>query len=134
VLQPSARRSLVISLHGFPEKFVCARSSSTRALATRKGVLVLKMRLKATLRNRRVPSVRSRPFLDPFMIHEAFLTLTETALGSHPRCVVSVTYDRTSYFHGGNTGSNPVGDAKSNQALRLRPAPTVHSAAHSAAH
>jgi len=36
------------------------------------------------------------------MIHEAFPTLTETALGS---------------FHGGNTGSNPVGDAKSFQEL-----------------
>src|SRR5260370_11745047 len=44
--------------------------------------------------------------LDPFMIHEAFPSLTETASGSHPCCVVSV-----SYFHGGNTGSNPVGDA-----------------------
>jgi hypothetical protein len=74
---------------------------------------VLKMRLKATLRNRCVPSVRSRPFLDPFIIHEAFPTLTETALGSHPRCVVSVTYDWTPYFHGANAGSNPAGDAKS---------------------
>ena len=45
------------------------------------------------------------------MIHEAFPNLTETAFGSHPRCVVSVTYDRTQCFHGGNTGSNPVGDA-----------------------
>ena len=45
------------------------------------------------------------------MIHELFPSLTETASGSHPCCVVSVTYDRTSYFHGGNTGSNPVGDA-----------------------
>ena|SRR5215475_716407 len=31
---------------------------------------------------------------DPFMIHEAFPTLTETASGSHPCCVVSVTYAR----------------------------------------
>jgi len=45
------------------------------------------------------------------MIHEAFPYLTETASDSHPCCVVSVTYDRPSYFHGGNTGSNPVGDA-----------------------
>ena len=36
--------------------------------------------------------------VDPFMIHELLLTVTETALGSHPRYV----------FHGGNTGSNPV--------------------------
>jgi hypothetical protein len=49
--------------------------------------------------------------LAPFMIHEAFPYLTETASDSHPCCVVSVTYDRPSYFHGGNTGSNPVGDA-----------------------
>jgi hypothetical protein len=34
------------------------------------------------------------------MIHEAFLTLNETALGSHPRCVVSVTY-----LHGDNLAS-----------------------------
>jgi len=54
--------------------------------------------------------------LDPFMIHELFPSLTETASGSHPCCVVSVTYDRT-HFHGGNTGSNPVGDAKSYQEL-----------------
>src|SRR6266481_2219095 len=46
------------------------------------------------------------------MIHETFPSLTETASGSHPCCVVSVTY-----FHGGNTGSNPVGDAKSFQEL-----------------
>jgi len=50
--------------------------------------------------------------LDPFMIHELFPSLTETASGSHPCCVVAVTYDRTQCFHGGNTGSNPVGDAK----------------------
>ena len=50
-----------------------------------------------------------RLILDPFMIRELLLTLTENALGSHPRCVVSVTYRKI--FHGGNTGSNPVGDA-----------------------
>jgi hypothetical protein len=37
------------------------------------------------------------------MIHEAFPSLTETAFGSQLR--------RFSNFHGGNTGSNPVGDA-----------------------
>ena len=47
------------------------------------------------------------------MIHELFPSLTETASGSHPCCVVSVTYDQTSYFHGANAGSNPAGDAKS---------------------
>src|ERR1700686_3962662 len=45
------------------------------------------------------------------MIHELFPSLTETASGSHPCCLVSVTYDRAQCFHGGNTGSNPVGDA-----------------------
>ncbi len=49
--------------------------------------------------------------LDPFMIHEMFLCLTETAFGSHPCRVVSVTYRKLRPFHGGNTGSNPVGDA-----------------------
>ena len=53
----------------------------------------------------------ARSFVDPFMIHEAIPTLTETASGSHPCCVVSVTYARAQCFHGGNTGSNPVGDA-----------------------
>ena len=49
--------------------------------------------------------------LDPFMIHEMFLYLTETAFGRHPCRVVSVTYRKLRPFHGGNTGSNPVGDA-----------------------
>ena len=52
-----------------------------------------------------------RIFLAPFMIHELLLTLTETAFGSHPCCVVSISYDEPKSFHGGNTGSNPVGDA-----------------------
>jgi hypothetical protein len=52
------------------------------------------------------------------MIHELLLSPTETASGSHPCCVVSVTYHRPSYFHGGNTGSNPVGDAKSFQKFK----------------
>ena len=45
------------------------------------------------------------------MIHETFLCLTETAFGSHPCRVVSVTYRKLRPFHGGNTGSHPVGDA-----------------------
>ena len=45
------------------------------------------------------------------MIHEVFPPLTETALGSHPYRVVSVAYRKLRPFHGGNTGSNPVGDA-----------------------
>src|SRR6516162_11122485 len=51
------------------------------------------------------------------MIHERLPTLTETAFGSHPCCVVSVTYVKTHCFHGGNTGANPVGDAKPFQNL-----------------
>jgi hypothetical protein len=61
----------------------------------------------------------ARVFLAPFMIHELFPSLTETAFGSHPCRVVSVTYDRTSCFHGGNTGSNPVGDANKINSLQL---------------
>jgi hypothetical protein len=45
------------------------------------------------------------------MIHELFPSLTETASGSHPCRVVSATYRKLRPFHGGNTGSNPVGDA-----------------------
>ena len=54
-------------------------------------------------------SVRS--VLAPTMIHELFPSLTETASGSHPCCIVSVTYGQTLYFHGANEGSNPSGDA-----------------------
>ena len=61
--------------------------------------------------NRQCIEARPKRFLAPFMIHEDLPTLTETAFGSHPCCVVSVTYVRTHCFHGGNTGSNPVGDA-----------------------
>jgi len=49
--------------------------------------------------------------LAPFMIHEALPSHTETAFGSHPCCVVSVTYVWTHCFHGANEGSNPSGDA-----------------------
>ena len=58
-----------------------------------------------------VVSLQTALNLDPFMIHETFLCLTETAFGSHPCRVVSVTYRKLRPFHGGNTGSNPVGDA-----------------------
>ena len=56
--------------------------------------------------------------LAPFMIHELLLSPTETASGSHPCRVVSVTYHRPSCFHGGNTGSNPVGDANYTHTLQ----------------
>jgi len=39
--------------------------------------------------------------LDPFMIHELLLSVTETAFGSHPCRVVSVTYRKLRPFHGG---------------------------------
>jgi hypothetical protein len=59
-------------------------------------------------------SLRSRAprFYDPIMIHEPVLKLTENAFGSHPCCVISIRYGPIGPFHGGNTGSNPVGDAK----------------------
>ena len=47
--------------------------------------------------------------LDPFMIHETFLYLTETAFGSHPCRVVSVTYRKLRPFHGGNRVQIPSG-------------------------
>jgi len=44
----------------------------------------------------------AKTFLAPFMIHELLLSPTETASGSHPCRVVSITYHRPSYFHGGS--------------------------------
>src|SRR5258708_16349150 len=38
---------------------------------------------------------REKNFLAPFMIHELLPSLTEPASGSHPCCIVSVTYGRT---------------------------------------
>ncbi len=46
------------------------------------------------------------------MVHELLLSPTESAFGSHPRRVVSVRYRLPSHFHGGDTGSNPAGNAK----------------------
>ena len=46
--------------------------------------------------------------LDPFMIHETFLCLTETAFGSHPCRVVSVTYRTLRPFHRGNRVQIPL--------------------------
>jgi hypothetical protein len=45
------------------------------------------------------------------MIHEAFPSLTEPVSGSHPCCVVSVTYDLISCFHGGNIRRITIGTA-----------------------
>ena len=45
------------------------------------------------------------------MVHESLPTATKYAFGSHPRRVFSISYQITGFFHGGNTGSNPVGDA-----------------------
>ena len=45
------------------------------------------------------------------MVHEFFPKFTESDFGSHPRRMLSVSYVLFGPFHGGNTGSNPVGDA-----------------------
>jgi hypothetical protein len=45
------------------------------------------------------------------MVHESVPTATKHAFRSHPRRVFSISYLLTGFFHGGNTGSNPVGDA-----------------------
>ncbi len=55
------------------------------------------------------------------MIQIRFPIRTETAFGSHPRCIVSVTYRIVLCFHGGNTGSNPVGDANRTKSIENRP-------------
>ena len=47
--------------------------------------------------------------LAPFMIHELLLSPTETASGSHPYWLVSVTYHRPSYFHGADAVQIPPG-------------------------
>ena len=53
----------------------------------------------------------------PVVVHVLFLKLTDRAFGSHPYRVVSVSYGLAAPFHGGNTGSNPVGDATPFQRL-----------------
>ena len=52
-----------------------------------------------------------REFYGPVMVHLPFLKLTEGVFGCHPHRIVSIRYGRGAPFHGGNTGSNPVGDA-----------------------
>ncbi len=46
----------------------------------------------------------ARAVLAPFMIHELFPSLSETASGSHLCCVVSVPYGLVAPFHGANVG------------------------------
>lgn len=43
------------------------------------------------------------------MVHLAYPSFTESAFGSHPCRVVSVSYGEPPYFHGGDAGSNPAG-------------------------
>ncbi len=62
---------------------------------------------------RRIGASTVRIILDHIMIHELFPFPTETAFGSHPCRVVSVTYRKLRPFHGADVGSNPAGDAKS---------------------
>jgi hypothetical protein len=45
---------------------------------------------------------------DPFLIHELLLSVTETALGSHPYRVVSVTYRKPRPFHSGGCRDAPI--------------------------
>src|SRR5215469_13927982 len=52
------------------------------------------------------------------MIHEALPTPTETAFGSHPCCVVSVTYVRTCCFHGAKRGFESLRGRQLIQQLR----------------
>lgn len=47
--------------------------------------------MRQTLLGRSPENVRDL-ILDPFMIHELLPSLTETAFGSHPRRVFSVSY------------------------------------------
>jgi len=41
----------------------------------------------------------------PLMVHLDFPSLTETAFGSHPYRIVSVSYGRALPFHGDNTAT-----------------------------
>src|SRR5215471_6249668 len=53
------------------------------------------------------------------MVHEPLPTATSYASRGHPRRVFSTRYLLTGYFHGGNTGSNPVGDANFQRSLHF---------------
>jgi len=61
------------------------------------------LRANAVRHGRRHIDFQIRLNLDPFMIHEMFLYLTETAFGSHPCRVISATYNTLQPFHGGNS-------------------------------
>src|SRR5579862_321607 len=61
-----------------------------------------------------LPSAKKRPFLTAW---EAAATMNGLQLSSIRESPRRLARPRTSPFHGGNTGSNPVGDAKSNQAV-----------------
>jgi hypothetical protein len=50
-----------------------------------------------------------------------WLVQTTNDLQGRPPLVSRCIYLSELFFHGGNTGSNPVGDAKPFQALRLLP-------------
>jgi hypothetical protein len=56
-------------------------------------------------------------FHGPIIAHECLPTVTESALGATCR-VFSVSYELSHLFHGGNTGSNPVGDANKIKGFR----------------
>jgi acetyl esterase/lipase len=42
---------------------------------------------------------------------EAVHAMSETAVRRYPCRQISITYHKSLHFHGGNAGSNPVGDA-----------------------
>jgi len=56
-------------------------------------------------------------FHGPIMVHESSPLLKR--FWSHPRRVFSVCYELHSPFHGGNTGSNPVGNANNLKDIAL---------------
>jgi hypothetical protein len=49
------------------------------------------------------------------MVHLFVQNVPYCGLVSHPYRIVSISYRWILHFHGGNTGSNPVGDAKNQQ-------------------
>jgi hypothetical protein len=50
--------------------------------------------------------------LGPIMVQLFVPSVPFCGLVSHPYRAVSISYRWSLHFHGGNTGSNPVGDAK----------------------
>ena len=47
----------------------------------------------------------------PIRVRQGVPSASKGHFGSHPQPVFSISYRHPKHFHGGNTGSNPVGDA-----------------------